>query len=70
MKTTIKKRALVARINRRLARTGERLYWEADSARPGDYMIVSRSNVSAVTHVDPVALAREIGCLRKDETVT
>jgi hypothetical protein len=73
LKVSITYRALIQRINRKLAADDEQLKatrgdrWRSDL---GDYYIVNvnRNNLVA-QHVDPVELGRELGVLRPWEEV-
>jgi hypothetical protein len=66
-------RALLARINRKLAHEGEKMRaTRSERARSemGDYYIVDLNrNVLLAQHVDPEQLAREIGALSVGEYV-
>ena len=72
-KVPVSERALVQRINRHLRKEGQVLKklrgerWHGDL---GDYYIVDEHrNIVAASHVNPVALAQEIGVLAAWETV-
>ncbi len=62
-------RALVKRINRRLAKEGEQLHsysgsrWYSDL---GNFYITNENNVVVGAHFDLATLAKEIGCPLKD----
>jgi hypothetical protein len=72
-KVPVSERALVQRLNRHLSKEGQVLKklrgerWRGDL---GDYYIVDEHrNIVAASHVNPVALAQEIGVLAAWETV-
>ena len=72
-KIEVSMRAVIQRINRRLARVGEHLHryrggqWYTDL---GDYYIRDEyRNFLVQGHVEPEGLARELGVLRESEVV-
>jgi hypothetical protein len=72
-KVPITLRALLQRINRRLAERGQVLKkarGEAERAHAGDYYIVDTNRAILIeTHVDPEALGRKLDTLRSWESV-
>ena len=72
-KVPVSMRALLQRINRRLAKEEEvlkKLRGERYRGDFGDYYIVNwRFNLVKRTHIDPVALAQELDVLAAWETV-
>jgi len=71
-KVTISTAALLARINRKLAHSGEKIK-KARSERArqdvGDYFIVKDGRLLVYPDVDPEDYGRKIGVLQKYETV-
>jgi len=74
MRSKINRRALIARINRRLATEGRMLRAsrsEADRAAMGDYFVIDlKADRIVSSNADPVALAKSLGLLRAFEQVT
>ena len=74
MKSQISRRALILRINRRLAADGRALKatrTEADRESMGDFFIVELERGRIVSaNIDPIALAKELGVLKPYEQVT
>jgi hypothetical protein len=72
-KIPVSERALVARINRKLAQQGEkvcksRTAWNYVSV--GDYYVIDvNRNVTAGVAVDPESLAKELGVLKRYESL-
>ncbi len=74
MKKTVTERALLARINRKLAKTDEVMKkCRADTSAYndfGDYYIISLTeNIVSSTHVDLDALSRDLGVLQSYEVL-
>jgi hypothetical protein len=72
--TVLSNSAVIQRINRKLAHEDQRLCtlrtpsrWQSSL---GDYYIVDHRNNIVASHVDPTALALELGVLQLWETVT
>jgi hypothetical protein len=70
-KVPVQRAALLARVNRRLKKDGQRVYRSrsaAEIASLGDWYITGPKGI-ARRRVDLVALAREMGCLEPWEAL-
>jgi hypothetical protein len=71
MQAPISERALIARINRKLARDGQQLRVNTSNAWRQDlgnyYVLDGNINSVVSTHEDLEPLARELGCLKPHE---
>lgn len=72
-KAPVSERAVIARINRKLAQNDEVLHKSRSERARFDlgefYTVNTRHNVMGETHVDLAALARELGALRGWEEI-
>jgi hypothetical protein len=70
---TVTAKALIARVNRKLAKRGQALRKTGSNRWQGDlgafYVIDTWSNTIAYTNTDPATEAKELGCLGPNEIV-